>query len=55
MACSRRWSEASVRHQQSTPALDAPEDAQRESPHEALAVKAAQNGHASPFGAGAGR
>ena len=42
---------------QGTPALDAPEDAQRESRHEGLVVKAAQNGqaqngHASPLALG---
>jgi hypothetical protein len=37
------------------PALDAPGDLQRESPSEELAMKAAQNGHASPLALGPGR
>ena len=41
-----------MRRQKGTPALDAPHDAQRESPQEAIAVKAAQNGHASPLALG---
>ena len=39
----------------SAPLLDAPGDAQREGPLEGLAVKAAQNGHASPLALGPGR
>jgi hypothetical protein len=39
----------------SIPALDAPEDPQRESPPEELVVKLAQNGHASPLALGPGR
>jgi hypothetical protein len=37
-----------------TPALNAPQDAQRESPQEAKVVKAAQNGHAFPLALGPG-
>jgi hypothetical protein len=40
---------------ESTPTLDAPHDAQPESPPEGLVVKAAQNGHASPLALGPGR
>jgi hypothetical protein len=40
---------------QGMPAPDAPEDAQRESPPEDLAVKAAQNGHAHLLALGPGR
>jgi hypothetical protein len=40
---------------QGTPALDALAAANRESPPEGLAVKAAQNGHASPLALGPGR
>jgi hypothetical protein len=37
---------------ESTPALDAPQNSQRESPQEAIAVKSAQNGHAHPLALG---
>ena len=40
---------------ESTPALDAPHDAQRESPQEGRAIKATQNGHASPLALGPSR
>jgi hypothetical protein len=50
-AVERRQSEG--RH--GTPALDAPASVERESLQEALAVKAAQNGHASPLALGPGR
>jgi hypothetical protein len=40
---------------ESTPALEAPQNIQRESPAEPIAVKSAQNGHAHPLALGPGR
>jgi hypothetical protein len=55
MACSAAVERGQRETPESTPALDEPHDAHRESPQEAIAVKVAQNGVASPLALEPGR